>query len=164
MMSWPFNMFPAAPGLDGSLAGDLGFDPLGLSDSKERLFNLREIEMKNARIAMLAAVGWPSAELSHLIASRMGKESLLGDDGRAPSVLNGGLNNSFALFALGLFFAVGGVLELELLRRKRLVETQRQVEALDNFFDLYDPDGFDIPGNYKFDPLNLEKADERRPG
>ena len=146
------------PILDGTLAGDLGFDPLGFAVSKERLYTLREIEMKNARIAMLAAVGWPSAELSHLIiATRLGKDSLLGDDGRAPSVLNGGLNNSFALFTLGLFFAVGGGLELELLRRKRLVEKQREVEALDNFFDMFDPDGFDIPGSYKFDPLNLER-------
>ena len=63
---------------------------------------------------------------------------------------------------MGLFFAVGGVLELELLRRKRIVEKQRQVEALDNFFGMFDPDGFDIPANYKFDPLNLrEKVDQR---
>ena len=52
---------------------------------------------------------------------------------------------------------MGGVLELELLRRKRIVEKQRQVEALDNFFGMFDPDGFDIPANYKFDPLNLER-------
>ena len=157
MMSWPFNAFKASPVLDGTLAGDLGFDPLRIANT-ENLFTLREIEMKNARIAMLAAVGWPSAELSHLIiATRIGKDSLLGDDGRAPSVLNGGLNNSFALFALGLFFAVGGVLELELMRRKKIVEKRKEVEAFDNFFDMYEPEGFEIPGNYNWDPLNLDR-------
>jgi hypothetical protein len=144
-------------GFPQRLSGDFGFDPLGIAN-KDNLFALREVEMKNARIAMLAALGWPSAELSHLIiASRLGKDSLLGEDGRAPSVLNGGLNNSFALFALGLFFAVGSVLELELLRKKEIARKQSEVEAFDRFFDMYDEEGTDIPGNYQWDPLSLDR-------
>ncbi len=144
-------------GFTTRLAGDFGFDPIGMA-TKENLFTLREIEMKNARIAMLAAVGWPSAELSHLIiASRLGKESLLGLDGRAPSVLNGGLNNSFALFALGLFFAVGSVLEIELLRKREILRKQSEVEAFDKFLDMFEDEGADIPGNYQWDPLNFDR-------
>lgn len=144
-------------GFPQRLSGDFGFDPLGIAN-RDNLFTLREVEMKNARIAMLAALGWPSAELSHLIiAGRLGKVSLLGEDGRAPSVLNGGLNNSFALFALGLFFAIGSVLELELLRKREIARKQSEVEAFDRFFDLYEEEDQNIPGNYQWDPLNFER-------
>ena len=47
----PFMARPAA--LDGSLAGDVGFDPLGFAKSSEDLMNYREAEVKHARLAML---------------------------------------------------------------------------------------------------------------
>ena len=51
-----------------------GFDPLGIVKSKEQLFLLREAEIKHARIAMLAAIGWPVSELCHYtIAKIFGK-------------------------------------------------------------------------------------------
>jgi hypothetical protein len=40
----PFMPRPAA--LDGSLAGDVGFDPLGFARSKSDLINYREAEIK----------------------------------------------------------------------------------------------------------------------
>ena len=46
--------------LDGTLAGDEGFDPLGLSNINDLgvdLYWLREAELKHARVAMLAFVG-----------------------------------------------------------------------------------------------------------
>ena len=49
--------------IDGSLAGDLGFDPCGIADTKPKLKRMREIELKHARIAMLATIGWPISEL-----------------------------------------------------------------------------------------------------
>lgn len=52
-MPWPLNMFDAPVMLDGTLAGDAGFDPLGLARSKDDLFFYREAEVKHARIAML---------------------------------------------------------------------------------------------------------------
>jgi hypothetical protein len=45
----------------GTLAGDNGFDPLRLARNKEQLFLFREAEYKHARLAMLAAIGWPSS-------------------------------------------------------------------------------------------------------
>ena len=59
--SMPFMARPAA--LDGSLAGDVGFDPLGFAKSSDDLMNYREAEIKHARLAMLAAAGWPISEL-----------------------------------------------------------------------------------------------------
>ena len=63
--------------LDGSMAGDVGFDPLGLSEIDDLgidLYWLREAELKHGRVAMLAATGviwveafgplpgWPEAD------------------------------------------------------------------------------------------------------
>lgn len=88
--SLPFMIRPAA--LDGTFAGDVGFDPLGLAQDKKWLFNYREAEIKHARLAMLAAAGWPLSELwDEKIASTTGFPALVDVNGRAPSLLNGGL-------------------------------------------------------------------------
>jgi hypothetical protein len=145
-MSWPLDFLDAPQVLDGTLAGDAGFDPLGLASNKKRLFLFREAEIKHARIAMLAAVGWPTSELYHYQLSQYaGLDDLLAAGGKAPSVLNGGLDNYFILFGLGLFFAVGGILEFELMRQRK-----EAPEALQNFFDMWREDGWDTPGNYGF--------------
>jgi hypothetical protein len=44
--SMPFMARPVA--LDGSLAGDVGFDPLGFARTKDDLMNYREAEVKHA--------------------------------------------------------------------------------------------------------------------
>merc|ERR1712230_340465 len=69
---------------DGTLAGDLNFDPLMISDNSDKLAWYREAEIKHARLAMLAAFGWPVSEITNF-------GNLLTSDGRAPSLLNGGL-------------------------------------------------------------------------
>merc|ERR1719231_444104 len=69
---------------DGTLAGDMNFDPLQIADTPEGLAWYREAEIKHARLAMLAAFGWPISEITNF-------GNLLTNDGRAPSLLNGGL-------------------------------------------------------------------------
>jgi light-harvesting complex I chlorophyll a/b binding protein 1 len=62
--SMPFMNRP--PLLDGSMAGDVGFDPLGLSTIDEvgiDLYWLREAEIKHCRVAMLAVVGILQVEI-----------------------------------------------------------------------------------------------------
>merc|ERR1719478_1888509 len=71
---------------DGTLAGDMGFDPLQIADNSGKLAWYREAEVKHARLAMLAAFGWPVSEIANF-------GNLLTQDGRAPSLLNGGLGN-----------------------------------------------------------------------
>jgi hypothetical protein len=43
--------------LNCDLAGNVGFDPLGLSKNKEQLLEYREAEIKHARLAMLVRRG-----------------------------------------------------------------------------------------------------------
>merc|ERR1719453_1255074 len=56
--SLPFLECP--PKLDGSMAGDVGFDPFGLSNIDDvgiDLYWMREAEIKHGRVAMMAAAG-----------------------------------------------------------------------------------------------------------
>merc|ERR1719359_688622 len=76
---------------DGTLAGDLNFDPLMIADNSEKLAWYREAEIKHARLAMLAAFGWPASEVFNF-------GGLLTGDGRAPSLLNGGLGEINGLY------------------------------------------------------------------
>ena len=55
-MSQSVPFLKKQPKLDGSMAGDEGFDPLGLSNVFDIDF-LREAEMKHGRVAMLACLG-----------------------------------------------------------------------------------------------------------
>merc|ERR1711862_981791 len=60
----PFMNSPAL--LDGSMAGDVGFDPLGLSNIDDvgiDLYWLREAEIKHARVAMIAVAGILQVEI-----------------------------------------------------------------------------------------------------
>merc|ERR1712176_1125007 len=63
----------------------------------ESLMNMREAEIKRGRLAMLAAVGWPLAELwDNSIASALGLQPALTANGMSPSILNGELDNKKA--------------------------------------------------------------------
>jgi hypothetical protein len=62
-MSQSLPFLPRPIALTGELAGDVGFDPLGFAKSSEELMNFREAELKHARLAMLAAAGWPISEV-----------------------------------------------------------------------------------------------------
>jgi len=85
--------------LDGSLAGDRGFDPFNFADSRNALLKYRNSELKHARLAMLAAVGWPTAELCHeTIANAWELPGALNLHDRVPSLLNGGLGNVSPIF------------------------------------------------------------------
>ena len=105
--------------------------------------------MKHARLAMLAAAGWPLSEkldkpLTKLLDDDLGlnlSPALDGSD-RVPSLLNGGMDNISPLwwgFCLGLTAAI----DLKGIKNARSEE-----------------DGVNQIGDYGFDPLNLYPADE----
>eukprot|EP01039_Chlorochromonas_danica_P006255 gene6255-6896_t len=113
---FPYLLSP--PYLDGSYPGDVGFDPLGLGRNKATLARFRVAEVKHSRLAMLAAAGWPLAELWHRqIASALGLESLLsGSEGsfRVLAMAYGGGGQAGLWLALSsaLFLTIGGLLEV----------------------------------------------------
>jgi len=150
--------------LDGTLAGDAGFDPLTLtalasknlpnlltggwpSQSQRELImarmtpterraavaKMREAEIRHARLAMLAAAGWPLSELLQ--------------GGRAPSVLNGGLGDGPVPFFLVL--AAGAAAYVEYLSE----EAANQASGLG-------PAAPRLAGDFGFDPLGV-MAEER---
>ncbi|CAM9568804.1 unnamed protein product, partial [Choristocarpus tenellus] len=63
----PFDPYPE--GLDGTMVGDVGFDPAGFSNNPPTWANglkwYREAELAHGRVAMLATVGWLFPEIYH---------------------------------------------------------------------------------------------------
>jgi hypothetical protein len=92
----------------------VGFDPFGFAGADKASLNyMREAEIKHSRLAMLAVVGWPLAELlDKPIADVLGLPTALTRSGASPSVLNGGLDNIDIAYWVAVV-ALAGVVELE---------------------------------------------------
>ena len=122
----PFLSRP--PALDGTMAGDVGFDPLGFTNYFDLKW-LREAELKHGRICMLGCLGFWVQEGVHL--------PLPGFDAKLP------LDAFFTVPTSGLwqiFFTLGGI------------------EVLSNGGKITPGDMFAegrSPGDLGFDPLNL---------
>jgi len=139
-LSVPFLKRPA--NLDGSHAGDVGFDPLGISEESD-LYTLMEAEIRHARLAMLAVVGWPLAEL-------VGPNFLLqGPNHIAPSVLNGFSPVSF--LAMAVIFGGFGFFEYTTSLRR----TDDKELGMIHKEDMANVWKYGVPGDYNFDPLGL---------
>lgn len=131
---------------DKRLAGDVGFDPLNLADTSSSLAWYREAEIKHARIAMLAALGWPVAEkLNGPLSQAFGQPSLLTSDGLAPSVLNGGLGGVSAVYW-------AAALALAIAAESTYLDAQLGVGVKKTDY---------VPGMVGFDPLKLDSAATR---
>merc|ERR1719231_905497 len=120
---------------DKTLAGDMNFDPLMISDSPDKLAWYREAEVKHARLAMLAAFGWPVSEITNF-------GGLLNGDGRAPSLLNGGLGNVNSVYwgavvALAVYWEGQGL--------------EKQFGKKEDY----------LPGMLGFDPLGMDSQGMR---
>jgi Chlorophyll A-B binding protein len=139
--SLPFLQRPTL--LDGTVPGDRGFDPFNFAYNADSLQWYRIAEIKHARLAMLAAVGWPVAELlDRKLAFLFGLKPLLVFQDRVPSVLNGGLDRTPAAYwaaALGIAFAIESMGFL------------KEGSAAKNGSTY-------TPGDLGFDPLGLAKG------
>jgi len=151
-VSVPFLKRPSK--LDGTHAGDVGFDPLGLSEKLD-LYTMMEAETRHARLAMLAVVGWPLSEL-------LGPNFMLhGPNNLAPSVLNGFDPLSFITVA-GIFGGIGFFEYQSSLRR-----VDDKPLGIKHKEDMANVWKYGVPGDYNFDPLNLysmfgDSADGRK--
>ena len=109
---------------------------------------LIESEIKHGRLAMLAAVGYPGAELLHpFIADTANLPSLLTEAGAAPNFLNGGLEALVAKFNLTLVFVV-----VAMLGRVYNIEIDA-LQSRNNFLSSDPKEQF--PYDLGFDPLGL---------
>lgn len=123
------------------LAGDVGFDPLNLAGNVDNLMEMREAEVKHARLAMLAAAGWPISELlDQKIAHALNIPPALDAVDRVPSLLNGGLEK---ISPLWWGFCIGLTAAIDLYGQKRA-----------RFVSDY------IPGDLGFDPFGLYPDDD----
>lgn len=129
----------APKALDGTMAGDYQFDPLSFASNAQDLELYREAEIRHARLAMLAAVGWPLSELwQPTIASTVQEPSLIDPStDLAPAVLNGNISDINPLFFVGAL-VLGSMIEA------RTIDQKKQ--------GTYEPK---FIGDIGFDPLNL---------
>jgi len=128
--------------MNSDLAGNVGFDPLGLAKNKDQLWEYREAEVKHARLAMLAAIGWPVSELlDRDIAIYFQLPTMLDDGDRVPTVLNGGMGNISPRF-WGFCVGLSAAIDMYGLAKAR----------------KGGPDYF--PGNLGFDPWNFYPDDK----
>jgi len=137
-MAVPF--LPRPPKLDGSHAGDFGFDPMGYTETQD-LYFMQECELRHARLAMLAVVGWPLSEL-------LAPDWML-QDGMAPSVLNG--FNPISFVAVTAIFGAIGYFEYKTAFRQTM-DTKLGSIHREDMKDVWD---HGVAGDYNFDPLNL---------
>jgi len=140
-MSQSLPFMNCNPMLNGAMAGDVGFDPLGLAKNQEDLNFYREAEIKHARLAMLAAAGWPISELfDKKIAFVFGMTPVLDAANRVPSVLNGGMGKISPFYWAGCVVVAAAV----------DVYGLSQVTKKEGYF----------AGNLGFDPFGLNPKDE----
>jgi len=139
----PFLKRPSK--LDGSHAGDVGFDPLGFSENND-MYIMIEAETRHSRLAMLAVVGWPLAEL-------IGPNWMLhGVNNVSPSVMNG--FDPLSFLAVAAIFGGFGYFEYKtsLRRVDDKALGKKHAEDMANVWE------YGVPGDYNFDPLNLYSA------
>mmetsp|Transcript_11583 Transcript_11583/g.16642 ORF Transcript_11583/g.16642 Transcript_11583/m.16642 type:complete len:252 (+) Transcript_11583:203-958(+) len=135
--SLPFLERPAA--LKGTLAGDVGFDPFGFAKDEGELMTYREAELKHARLAMLAAAGWPLSEvLDKKIAALLGWTPILDVSDRVPSLLNGGLGKISPLYWVAVVALAGAI---------DVIGIQRTQQVFGK--------GTYLAGDFGFDPLGV---------
>jgi len=128
--------------LTGELPGDFGFDPFGFVNSKADLMNYREAEIKHARLAMLAAAGWPVSEIfDRKIAMALHLIPLVDRVDRVPSLLNGGLEKVNPFYWMACF-ATAAAIEFYGISKKNSGD--------ESYF----------PGNLGFDPLGFYPQDK----
>jgi hypothetical protein len=129
----PFLEAPAH--LDGSMAGDVGFDPFGFG-SAYSLKYMREAELKHGRICMLAVMGYISVDCGFYAPGAPHVSSLLAHD---VTVKSGHM--------LLLLFTVGIMESL----------------SYGAIYEMLSGESDRAPGDYGFDPFNYSKDVEKAP-
>ncbi len=152
-------LFPSY--LDGTLAGDAQFDPLRLSNTKEKMRRNVELELLHGRWAMLAVVGVcvpevlsrsGALELSEPIWWKVGKKVLEGIDVNYLGIE--GFHIAGASGIIGIAFCQAVLMGGPEYARYVGIESLEPV-------GVYLPGDLNYPGGGPFDPFNLSADAER---
>jgi len=133
----PFLPEPGYRSFASNVAGDAGFDPLGLCTDVTKFVEYREAELKHARLAMLAALAWPLAEVYEPeLSQELGLPDVLSGAGGQvlPQLTGEGFEDQFVETFVAAVLFVGA------------------------FFELFGNNGKakgSKPGDRNFDPVNL---------
>mmetsp|Transcript_23175 Transcript_23175/g.65706 ORF Transcript_23175/g.65706 Transcript_23175/m.65706 type:complete len:378 (-) Transcript_23175:255-1388(-) len=132
----PFLPEPGYRSFASNVPGDAGFDPLGLCTDVKTFVNYREAELKHGRLAMLAALAWPLAELAEerIVEENTGPDFLADAGGRLLPTLTGGLGDQFVESFVAVVLLVGAFFELNVTREEGAA-----------------------PGDYNADPFGLSQ-------
>mmetsp|Transcript_29992 Transcript_29992/g.69796 ORF Transcript_29992/g.69796 Transcript_29992/m.69796 type:complete len:405 (-) Transcript_29992:154-1368(-) len=110
----PFLPEPAYRKFVPNAPGDAGFDPAGLCKDPASFEQYREAEIKHGRLAMIAAIGWPLAEIfSGELSEQFRVPDVLADSGGKLLLTElGGVNEQFVEVLLGAILVVGAAAEV----------------------------------------------------
>lgn len=154
-LALPFLPQPEA--LDGSMIGDVGFDPLGLA-TPDKLDRFREAELKHGRLAMVALAGWPVATLFlGLLTGLVPPDTVCSGNGCSFDQSFSG--SALALEAIGKVSFVYWGSALALAIAAELVSIRRKSDA-DAGRLPSGPDGYRA-GDLGLDPFNLADDEMR---
>mmetsp|Transcript_7628 Transcript_7628/g.11601 ORF Transcript_7628/g.11601 Transcript_7628/m.11601 type:complete len:228 (-) Transcript_7628:173-856(-) len=153
--SMPF--LDAQPKLDGTMAGDVGFDPLGFSNTEfdfskfvvpspypeertglDSLYWMREAELKHGRTCQLAVLGWIAVDLGFRFPGEKYAAIATSLAAHDAAVANGDLG----------FFLSAVMFPSEIFLGLALYEAAKGSGRQ--------------PGDFSFDPLNLKANPERK--
>ncbi|KAL3761965.1 hypothetical protein ACHAW5_006671 [Stephanodiscus triporus] len=127
--SLPFLLKPAT--LDGSMIGDVGFDPVGFTDGYDVKW-LRESEIKHGRVAMLAALGFVVSEFVNF---PMYADMHVDDSNMAPTAVG-----------------VSAMMQIVLAAGFEEYRTNKGKITMEDMFS----DASRVPGDLGFDPLGYK--------
>lgn len=118
---------------------------MNFAGNAENLLQMREAEIKHARLAMLAAAGWPLSELlDRKIATALNLSSVLDSSDRVPSLLNGGLDKISPVW-WGFCIGFSAAIDLYGLKRARFASDY-------------------LPGDLGFDPFGFYPGKDNQLG
>lgn len=166
--SVPFMAVP--PALDGSMAGDVGFDPLNISGYLNLKF-LREAELKHCRITMLAALGWIVQEFytfpfyagapslpteAHGNKTKMDtlKREMSSIEDKLPAVSYTRMTNAL----LSLFFFLADYFAKTALQQIALFVSIWEILTTPAVIQMVTGESDRAPGDFRFDPLGFSKG------
>eukprot|EP00403_Amphidinium_massartii_P033209 CAMPEP_0178447840 /NCGR_PEP_ID=MMETSP0689_2-20121128/41645_1 /TAXON_ID=160604 /ORGANISM="Amphidinium massartii, Strain CS-259" /LENGTH=213 /DNA_ID=CAMNT_0020072945 /DNA_START=492 /DNA_END=1133 /DNA_ORIENTATION=+ len=149
-LALPFLAPPKYKNFAANAPGDAGFDPLGLCTDPIKFVLVRDLELRNGRLAMLAAVAWPLSEFAYPVAQEFGFVPALegtGGGSTAAVAVVTAQTSTFAFWGCLLTGVYMGV--------STLAQTAAKSSSPSTLFDDM------VKGEGLYDPLKLQQLEPK---